>query len=650
MIKITNFLKSNTTKIPDAAALLGLLVYINRVWGFANTLASRIFDETHYMVIGHMLASGRYQAYQFYGPFLDHLPISFLIPGYAQLWFGPGLRTGRYLAMGLGILALIGYWIVARRWSNPWVAAGFVWAVALNTAWVKVFSIGTSQVLVNFFLAWSLVFALSRDVKPREIVIGAGLAGLVGMTRINMLPFVGFLILYIFWQHGKKAGLLAAAGGLGVVGLINLMFWPNILRIWTIVLPDSIFPFLTPYKSPAASSQPYFTLGELLRRADDPAGTLFKVKNAFWYGMRENFVSIWGVAATLLLWPKKKDWKSSQDLRATVFLLGVYFFLLLLHSWASLLGNICPHYCFSGYIMFFGILGLLAACIGLGSFKWRASRWYQVILVILTLLFAYGLLFSYRPVQVGQFFAEAKQSYKEFMNTPVPRIKELTIQPGEVPLWVILQNKFGLDYEYSFNNFENIYPFIISVLVILGVPTAVWWAGKRYKREIYSFGVMVVLAGWVLGTAFSPTVLLGGNFELYACSRNVFDIHEEIGAELAAMIPAESLVYWGNIAWTDYLYILDTETFPAQTLHPWNWTDDPEYDDEVLEKYGGWNQRLKVKWMGEADYIVFHEVDFDANPNQVPNLDNYRVTRINPDGECPNDRIDFVVLERVKGE
>jgi hypothetical protein len=57
------------------------------------------------------------------------MPLAFLIPGFAQVLFGPGLRTGRYLAIVLGGLMLLGLYLSTRRLAGKWWAAGVVLAL-----------------------------------------------------------------------------------------------------------------------------------------------------------------------------------------------------------------------------------------------------------------------------------------------------------------------------------------------------------------------------------------------------------------------------------------------------------------------------------------------------------------------------------------
>jgi len=119
----------------DVAALLGLAIYFVQSIVFAHTTVSNL-DEGAYLLKGFLFATGQYHPFD-PGISTNKAPFSFLIPGYVQLVFGPGLRTGRYLAVFFGVLAVIGTWVAARRIGGKWLAAGSVWVLALSTAIIK---------------------------------------------------------------------------------------------------------------------------------------------------------------------------------------------------------------------------------------------------------------------------------------------------------------------------------------------------------------------------------------------------------------------------------------------------------------------------------------------------------------------------------
>ena len=57
-----------------------------------HTLASDVLDEGLYFEKGYLFAQGKYEPFEDYGPLTNHMPLSFMIPGWAQNIFGAGLR------------------------------------------------------------------------------------------------------------------------------------------------------------------------------------------------------------------------------------------------------------------------------------------------------------------------------------------------------------------------------------------------------------------------------------------------------------------------------------------------------------------------------------------------------------------------------
>ena len=160
---INNFWQKFEGYLSYIIAGFGIIAYARQSWFLIHTLASIVFDESAYIVRGYLLASGKYWPYADYGLPLDHMPLSFLIPGYIQVLFGPGIRTARYFTFTLGIITLVGIWIVARKLGGKWWAAVAIWAFALNPGWIETYSLGYSQVIVLFFTTWSFVFLVGED-------------------------------------------------------------------------------------------------------------------------------------------------------------------------------------------------------------------------------------------------------------------------------------------------------------------------------------------------------------------------------------------------------------------------------------------------------------------------------------------------------
>src|SRR5512141_2855914 len=114
----------------DAVALLGLVIFFIQIMVFAHTTVSNL-DEGGYLLKGALFVGGGYRPFD-PGIWTNKAPLAFLIPGFVQSIFGAGLRTGRYLAVFFGVMAVVGTWVAARRLGGKWLAAGAVFVLALS--------------------------------------------------------------------------------------------------------------------------------------------------------------------------------------------------------------------------------------------------------------------------------------------------------------------------------------------------------------------------------------------------------------------------------------------------------------------------------------------------------------------------------------
>ncbi len=423
----------SNVSIAIVLALVGAAIYIVFSINFANTQRATI-DEGLFLYKGNLFASGVFHPFQSNGPRTEYGPLSYLVPGYIQLWFGPGLRTGRIFAVIVGFIALVGLWATTRRLAGPWWAALAVWAVALNPAIIRFYSVGISQGLVTCLLMWVLFLVLGKERNSWEISLSAALAGLILLTRQDMAPVLPFLLVYIFWQFGRKLGLIASVAGILVVVIGHAIFWPGILEMWAPWLPASLTPFLDKWRLPIGIT------AELNFNANWSARIYSLLE-----GLRFHFISLVGAIAGLALWPARKVWKTEAHFRYAIFLGVLFFTLLVLHIWAGL-GfngiNFSNAFAVNPYFAFFSYLGLVFAVAVFSNFQSNLSIARQIILSVLVIVVS---------TAVG---------YGSFLNTSdfllylrIPRIRSLfatgQILPGKVPLWDFLANKFGIPFDLS---------------------------------------------------------------------------------------------------------------------------------------------------------------------------------------------------------
>ena len=383
-----------------------------------------VLDEGLYLYKGYLFASGVFTPFQDYGPLTNHMPLSFLIPGWIQVIFGPGIRTGRYFSIFLGVLMLLGIWLTARRIAGGWWANAAVWALVLNPALMKMYSQATSQVLVSCILAWILFMVIGEDRKPWQILIGVGLASLLLLTRVNLAPVVIILLAYSYWKCGRSWGVIASIVAVLVIGLGHAFFWPGILRLWANWIPQAWSPFLDLYRLPSDT----IPLWDPAIRPAARIGSLLSSARIHW-------IPIAGFLGVLGLQIPQRLSRNSGAFSGTTWLLLVLFLVLFSeHAWAALGLNYCV-FCLRSYMAFFLPIGLLLFAIlgkqiqGMESYSWHWGLLVFLFVLPLVLGMPYGIDLT-----------------RSILETPVPRFGGSMIPQGTLAFDVQLQNKFGLEF------------------------------------------------------------------------------------------------------------------------------------------------------------------------------------------------------------
>ena len=574
-------------QFPNLLALLAALLALIRAWGFALTQNS-LMDEGEYLLKGWLFVSGQYRPFQDYGLWTNHMPLSFLIPGWVQALFGVGLRTGRLYALGLNALILLGLWIVARRLSNRWLAAGVLWVYALNTATLKMYSTATSQVLIAAMLVWVLVLIVGENRPRWQLVLGSALAGVMLLTRLNLAPALPLVLAYIFWQHGRREGLWAAAAMLLTLLIGHALFWPGILRMWAAWAPPALTPFLAAYRPPAGLP------------AWNPDLDLNSRVLSFFFSVRYHFVAVLGLLAAALLWPR--EWPRPAQRRAALFLAALFGVLLLAHGWASLgvhdqtdaaLGNDYCVYCFPVYTSFFSFTGLLLIAALLPVWPHTTGRARTALTALTVLLLSTG---------VG--YAAYKQIGEPLARLRIPRLKTLLAEgrwAEAIPLWDVLQTRFHLGFETT----KRLLPALAGLLAGLLILLLALWLQKRLARG-RGLAPLALLLVLIAGTALTPTALLSAGYNNYDCTGNVIAAYETAGAHLAANIPPASRLYWqGSLSSAPLLYLDSPQLLPGQINL--TYTLRLSGDDDEHRRFGFWSEPLARDWLAQADYAIVSE-------------------------------------------
>ena len=589
-------IKSLGTNVGIAAvlALTSVAIYLAFSIQFAKTQRS-IIDEGLYLYKGYLYAIGSYHPFQDYGPRTEYGPFAYLVPGAIQLWFGPSLRTGRIFAIIVGVLALLGLWAASRRLAGPWWAAAAVWAAALNPAAIRFYSFGTSQGLVACLLMWTLYFALGKNRSIWQTSLSAVLASLLLLTRQNMAPVLPVLLVYIFWQYGRKQGLIGALAGAILVIATHVVFWPGILGMWAPWLPTNLTPFLNAWRLP-----------EGVTPAMNFHSTWSARLDSLLEGIRFHFVALVGSIAGLIFWPARKAWKSEHEFRSGAFLAILFFLLLVFHLYAGLgFGgiNFNNAYTVNPYLAFFAYLGLLFSIAVFSNFQWHLSRAKQIII---------GLLIVFISTGIGN-----------RSDLYVPRIRSFLttgkILPGYVPLWEYFGDKFGIPYDISHWLIPSLAGLLMGLFILLTC-FVIWFVLKRRRLlKPSSYGAISAVIFMVAGIMLSPSSVLGGGFNQWACPANVINAFEETGRYLAEHIPAGSTVFWrGGNAVPVLLYTPGITIYPAQI--DWEWNHWNGGNPDLLARLGFWNDNMSTQWLENADVAIIQVAYEKAFGLAIPDL------------------------------
>jgi len=549
-------------------------------------------DEGTYLMKGLLFDTGVYQPFQAYGPWTNKMPLAFMIPGFAQTLFEPGLRTGRYFAVFLSILMVFGMWWVVRRLRGDWWAALIVVVMALNSGNISYYSGALSQGLVACMLVWVFVLVLGENRSIWMTTSGAVLSSLIVMTRQNMLPVVVFVVAYIFWEHGWRAGAAATAASVLVLGVFHAMYWPEIMQIWLPYLPKFIRSLF---------SEIVIKTGGAVSVSVQNFNALSKLY-VFWEGFRLNFFALVGSVVCWIFWPKWKASSKNSDFKMAVFLSLLLVVLIAAHLWASFLKNYCL-YCYPGYLAFFIPTSFLLIAICAPHWD-RSVGWFRQLAAAVFVVLSF----------IGIGFGAYQVLDKIVLNFQVPRMRDMKFLSGTVELWRFLNNKFGWPYETLQQALPAVAGLIAGCVFILLLFAAL---KLNNKTLLTSFGYYSLVSFWVVGTVFSPTKILGsGNTDAQFCGGDVVASHEAVGAHLAELIPPGSLVYWKNdVSPLPLLYLSGRQIFPPQLNHWYSYMQGG--DPDAVYRKGLWNDALSVQWMNEADFLLIADKYVDGfNENQ----------------------------------
>ena len=571
--------------VPRVISALAAAVYTTRIWIYAHSQDS-ILDDGLYMLKGYLFTTGKYRPFQPFGPWTNKMPFSFLIPGYFQKLFGPGLRVGRYYAIGISLLFLIGAWLAARHLGGSWGAAAAVIIIALNPAPLKLYAMVFSEGLIAAMLVWMLAMVLGDDRPTWQLLPGAFIAGFIPVTRINMAPVLPFTLAYIFWEHGTRKGWYST--GISLVPLVgtHVLYWPEILKLSVKWIPESLTPFLDRFRIDFTGAID----------VHDPVRSFKERYMSFLEGLRYHFPAIWGVVAGWILWPEK--WEDRARFRAAVYLSALFSILLIMHGYASLFKDFNV-FAFSIYLSFFEILGILFLVNTFPEWRKRQPSWKLYLIALLILAVSLGVFYSYAGTQTvfgKQIGLLLSKNSLQFQNGRILRA------PWRI--WETFKGTLGWNYRTSVFVFSIISLLVVEV-VLLGIFVWLMKLSGKYKGvDSMAYGLLVGFLG--LGILLSPTRILGGEMHNFSCRPGVIAEHERAADTLVHNIKNGDRVVWiGSNTQSVLLEIMASKNI---SLYPQQLNAQYSYrlggDSTYLARHGYWNDKLERNWLAEADVIL----------------------------------------------
>jgi hypothetical protein len=561
--------------LPALLTIAGFFAYTLQAIEIARTRTS-FLDEGLYLYKGYLFATGQQIPFADYGVWTNHAILSFLIPGYIQKWFGPGLETGRYFMILVSLFTLLGLWVFAKRWGNAWWAAGAVWVMVLNPAEIKIHTLAISEGLVAALLVWMVVFIVGERRPLWQILLGAALMAPLVLTRENMAFVPPMVLLYIFWQHGWKPALLASlcAGILFLAG--NAFYFPNNLKFWAIRAPDSVFTFLRAWEMPANAR------GTPIPEPEE--SNLYRMILYFWLTFRLHFVSLVSALGVWMLLPFHIVRPISERMRAVIFLSVLLIVLYMAHIQVAFFGEFCIS-CILLYIGYFDFLGLMMLVIAAPVLLKQLTPLRQAIVFAVIILLIVGIGFS-----------SHEDLSSDFAKAMIERL-------DGTYLWGALIHYIDLPHLILF---RVTFVLLVSAFVIAvgAIVTGILY--RRLDGGQFARGriALLALSGFlILGLILSPTKVLGAGNDFFDCAgTDVFASYKRAGTELSRVIEPGSKIYWEGRLLAIFLYLPNVNIYPPQMNHVHSYFVGGDAD--MLLRYSQWNDDLARQWLAEADYIM----------------------------------------------
>jgi hypothetical protein len=567
------------------------ILYAIQAWYFSRIQRS-LLDEGNYLLKGYLFVTKQYTPYQDFGPWTNKMPLSFLIPGWIQQLFSPGLLTGRNYAFILSLLILIFSVIIGLRLGGKWGGALTAIIFACSPAPLKIYTKVLTEGLTATMLLISLIFILGENRPTWQLILGSFVAGLIPVTRINLLPVLPVILLYLWILYGWRKGILFALVSLVPFIGFHAFYWPGILRLWAKWIPAGMVKGLDLLKH---------GYGE----AEQAHQTAWGFRNrllAFSQGIRFQLPFMLAAFTALSFWPKK--WSDSSKKRSAIFLLVLFGSLFALHLWAAIFLDYNIH-AFFRYLAAFNFLGIFLILTTWDNWNLDLPKWRQVLigfgLVFFTLIIGFSI--SEQSSTFGIWFKGLLENNFYIFNN-----HELFGKAWDG--WKNIQASLGWDYALTL----RMLALGVSLLAILLIVLLAKWVYKRVSRSqertSARFQLSHALIGiFAIGILLSPTKLLGRGFVFYDCSPTALKQYQTAVNMTAPLINhSDRVFYIGKDTQVVLLGLIekkDIRIFPQQ-LNAYN----SFYfggDSEQLTQAGLWNDAIAQEWINESQVLLFEQ-------------------------------------------
>ncbi len=541
-----------------------------------------VMDEGTYLIKGRMYLDGTYVPFQDYGPITNKPPLAFQILGLSQLLFEPGLASGRYFAIFLACLLIIGQWLTVRRLSGD-IWAFFIGVLfCISPAWMIYFMRPMTQGITALFVVWSLFFTLGKGRSGIQLSLGLICANLTVLTRSNMIPFLGFIYVYVFIENGWKKSALPLFTGILSFLAYNAFYWPRIYTlIWQYVLPGPFNSLIT--KMTGIDK----TIGDLGIDFLDKQFRLIDKIQVFFDTFRFFFLPFLATLLGSLLAFTRQTWRNPLN-REMLFLVISYLVPAILQFY-YIVGEDFTLYSFPSYFAFYLPVGLTLLPLVWQEIKSRNyTRLFPISLSILLPLITAGIGLSlYRDVS----------GY--LMKLKLPSFDPPFQISFKYEIWDVLLTRFGMDPLVQEFVVPSAAGFLIGFLlvILLGI---IWKISLKTRLGFGTFLAGVIL---LFGFILSPTYLLAGKDAIRTCPGvDIPAAYAQTSRELENLLPDGASVYFEGYTPNVLIPLTDLRLYPAQLNMLFYYQIGG--DVETLEKYGYWNAELADRWQKEADFIL----------------------------------------------